>query len=181
VARLHQPVLQAGSRCRRGTVQEGHSFWPGWTAWGGSSITVNGGRSSFQRGVEHRGARPNSGRGKAKWAMASSATIGSERSLRRECSDREQGQHVGLGDRSGRSNRNGLLTCRPEPLNNFQISNSTQTCKFKKEAFPYSKNIKTLNTARFEYFEQLYTLGRFQILNMIHVINSGTEFNLNLP
>jgi hypothetical protein len=113
--------------------------------------------------------------------MASSATIGSERSLRRERSHRESGQRVGLGDHSGRSNRNGLLTCRPEPLNNFQISNSTQTCKFKKEAFPYSKNIKTLNTARFEYFEQLYTLGRFQILNMIHVINSGTEFNLNLP
>jgi hypothetical protein len=30
-------------------------------------------------------------------------------------------------------------------------------------------------------FEHLSPLGRLQILNRIHVINSGTEFNFNLP
>jgi hypothetical protein len=70
----------------------------------------------------------------------------------------------------------------PAWLNIFsKISNSTQISKFKKEAFPCSKNIKTLHDAKFEYFEQLYPLRRLQILNKIHVINSGTEFNLNLP
>jgi hypothetical protein len=49
------------------------------------------------------------------------------------------------------------------------------------EAFMYSKNVQTLHAARFEYFEQLSQLGRLQVLNRIHVINSGTQFNLNFP
>jgi hypothetical protein len=34
--------------------------------------------------------------------------------------------------------------------------------------------------ARFEYFEQVSQLGRLQVLNRIHGINSGIVFNLNL-
>jgi hypothetical protein len=48
------------------------------------------------------------------------------------------------------------------------------------EAFPCLKNIQSLHSARFEYFEQLSQLGRLQILNRIHVVNFGTQFNLNL-
>jgi hypothetical protein len=82
----------------------------------------------------------------------------------------------------GGQNGNGPLTGGPGPVKSiFKFSNSTQNCKFKKEAFPCPKNIKTLYMARLEYFEQLSQLGRVQILNRNHVINSGTEFNLNLP
>jgi hypothetical protein len=52
--------------------------------------------------------------------------------------------------------------------------------KFKTEPFPCSKNIKTLYDARSEYFEQLSQLARFQIPNIIHDINFGTDSNLNL-
>jgi hypothetical protein len=48
------------------------------------------------------------------------------------------------------------------------------------EAFPFSKNIKILYEARFEYFEQLYQLDSVQILNRDHDKNSGTDSNLNL-
>jgi hypothetical protein len=44
----------------------------------------------------------------------------------------------------------------------------------KKEALLCSKNIQTLHAARIEYCEQLSSVGRFQILNRIHVINFGT-------
>jgi hypothetical protein len=85
------------------------------------------------------------------------------------------------GDRHGRSNVNELLTSGPDPVKlSFKFPNSTQTCKFKKEAFPCSKNIQTLHATRFEYCEQHYLLGPLQILNRTHVINSGIEFNLNL-
>jgi hypothetical protein len=63
----------------------------------------------------------------------------------------------------------------------FKFPNSTQTCKFKREAFPCSKNIQIVHEARLECFEQLSPLGQLQIRNRIHVINSGIEFNLNLP
>jgi hypothetical protein len=63
----------------------------------------------------------------------------------------------------------------------FKFPNSTQTCKFKKEAFLSRKNIKTLHAAIFEFFEQCSPLDRLQILDIIHIINSGTEINLNLP
>jgi hypothetical protein len=49
------------------------------------------------------------------------------------------------------------------------------------EALPYSKNIKILYGARLEYYEQLSQLRRHQIVNGLHVINSGTDSNLNLP
>jgi hypothetical protein len=42
-------------------------FWPGRIARGSSSVTGNGGRSSDWCGAEQRVARPNDGRGKAKW------------------------------------------------------------------------------------------------------------------
>jgi hypothetical protein len=81
--------------------------------------------------------RPNGGGEKAEWATVSSVTsravvrrdnprgrrqpvaTGAERSLRDEHGHREQGWHVGLGDRPGQSNENGPLTCGPDPLNNF--------------------------------------------------------------
>jgi hypothetical protein len=79
-------------------------------------------------------------------------------------------------------NRHWPLTGGPGPVKYiFKISNSTQTCKFKTEGFLCSKNIQTLHAARFEYFEHLSPLGQLQILNIIYVINSGTQFNLNLP
>jgi hypothetical protein len=77
---------------------------------------------------------------------------------------------------------NGPLTCGPGLVKYiFKFPNSTQICKFIKETFAWTKNIKTFHATRFEYFQQLFQLGRLQILNKIHVINSGTEFNLNLP
>jgi hypothetical protein len=45
------------------------------------------------------------------------------------------------------------------------------------EVFPCSKNIQTLHAASLEYFEQHSQLGRLQILNRIHAINSGKEYN----
>jgi hypothetical protein len=48
------------------------------------------------------------------------------------------------------------------------------------EAFLFSKNIQTLYGARFEYSEQLSELGPPQTLNIIHVINSRIDSNLNL-
>jgi hypothetical protein len=63
----------------------------------------------------------------------------------------------------------------------FKFPNSTQNCKFIKEAFPSSKNMQTLQTAIFEYVEELSPLGQLQIPNKIVVINSGTGNNFNLP
>jgi hypothetical protein len=40
--------------------------------------------------------------------------------------------------------------------------------------------MQTLRATRLEYCEQLTPLDRLQIRNMIHVINSVTEINLNL-
>jgi hypothetical protein len=55
-----------------------------------------------------------------------------------------------------------------------------QTLKFKRKAFPMSKNTQAWLGARFECFEQLSQLGHLQIPNKIHVINFGTDSNLNL-
>jgi hypothetical protein len=46
--------------------------------------------------------------------------------------------------------------------------------------FPMSKNTKNLHGAIFEYFEQLYKLGKLQIPNSIHDINFGIDSSLNL-
>jgi hypothetical protein len=43
------------------------------------------------------------------------------------------------------------------------------------EAFPCSKNIQTLQSARFEYSEQLSPLGQLPILNINQVKNPGTD------
>jgi hypothetical protein len=43
-----------------------------------------------------------------------------------------------------------------------------------------SKNIQDRHGAIFEYSEQLSQLGRLEILNIIHVINSGIDCNLKL-
>jgi hypothetical protein len=53
-------------------------------------------------------------------------------------------------------------------------SDSTQNYKFKKEALTFSTYIEILHQAIFEYSDQLYQLGRLQILNRIHDINFGT-------
>jgi hypothetical protein len=66
----------------------------------------------------------------------------------------------------------------------FELFSKIQTqlkiCKFKMEVFPCSKNIKTLHIAIFEHSKQLSPLGRLQIINKFQVINSGTDYNLNL-
>jgi hypothetical protein len=61
---------------------------------------------------------------------------------------------------------------------NFKISINL---KFKTKVFRMSNNIQTLYGNRFEYFEQLYKLGRLQIPNIIHVIMFGINSNLNFP
>jgi hypothetical protein len=73
------------------------------------------------------------------------------------------------------------LVCGPGPLNNFSNFQTPLKQVNSKKLFRAPKNIQTLHAARFEYFEQLSALGRLQILNSIHGINSGTEFNLNVP
>jgi hypothetical protein len=65
-------------------------------------------------------------------------------------------------------------------VESHQFPNSIQTSKLKQEAFPCPKNIQIFHRTRFNYFDHLSRLGRLQILNAIHGINSGTEFNLNL-
>jgi hypothetical protein len=62
----------------------------------------------------------------------------------------------------------------------FQHSKSSQTCKFKTDAFQCSKNNETLYAARAEYFEQPFQLGWLQTPNRIRVINFWTDSNLNL-
>jgi hypothetical protein len=82
----------------------------------------------------------------------------------------------------GGQNGNGPLTGGPSPVKSiFKFSNSTKSWKFKKEAFPCSKNTQTLQPARLDHFEQLYKLGRLKIHNRIHAINFGTQLNLNVP
>jgi hypothetical protein len=101
------------------------------------------------------------------------------------CGERGQREQGGAWDRTtvpGGQNGNEPPTGGPGPAKYiFKFSNSTQTCKYKKEAFPYSKNIHSLHAAIFEYLEQLSQLGQLQILNRTHVINSGTQFNLKIP
>jgi hypothetical protein len=53
--------------------------------------------------------------------------------------------------------------------------------KFKNTALPWLKKVQTLHDAKFETYEQLSLLAQFQITNKFHVINFGTNFNLNLP
>jgi hypothetical protein len=68
---------------------------------------------------------------------------------------RERGHYAVTGsvlsDVSAVRNRRGLLTGGSGLVKYiFKFSNSTQICKFKKEAFICSKNIKTLYAAIFE-------------------------------
>jgi hypothetical protein len=125
-------------------VQEGRRDEALLLAWSDSSGRLIGDeqrrRSSGQCRAEQHGARPNGGGEKVEWATASSVTsgavvrgpshvgrqrpvaTGTERSPHGEHDHREQGRHAGPGDRPGRSNGNGPLTCGPNPLNDFQIS-----------------------------------------------------------
>jgi hypothetical protein len=48
-------------------------------------------------------------------------------------------------------------------------------------AFPSLKYVQTLYEARFESGEQVYPLAQLQIPIVSHVINFGTDLNLNLP
>jgi hypothetical protein len=78
-------------------------------------------------------------------------------------------------------NHSKLLTSGPSPFKQFPNEfQSFQILKFKTESFPCSINTQTLYDARFEYFEQLSKLGQLQIPNIIHVINFGTDSNLNI-
>jgi hypothetical protein len=73
----------------------------------------------------------------------------------------------------GGENGNEPLTCGPSPVKFiFKFPNCTQSCKFKKEVFPSSKNTQTFYAARFEYLEYL--------LYWADIVFSS-EFNLNLP
>jgi hypothetical protein len=113
------------------------------------------------------------------------ATTGGDRCLRALYS--EHGDRVGGKRRGSRKpvrvvrNRLGPLIGGPGLVTNFfQISNSAQICKFKMEAFLYSKNIQILYAAILDYFQQLSQLGRLQIINIIDAINFRKEFNLKL-
>jgi hypothetical protein len=61
----------------------------------------------------------------------------------------------------------------------FKFPKTARICKFKTDAFHYSKNTESLHDAIHEYSEQLSQLGQLQILNRIHSINFGTNLNLN--
>jgi hypothetical protein len=63
----------------------------------------------------------------------------------------------------------------------FQYSKSAQTCKFKFSAFPRSNIIQTLHEASVGHGQQLSQLAKLQIPKIFHVINFGTDSNLNLP
>jgi hypothetical protein len=79
--------------------------------------------------------------------------------------------------RGGSKMGGGLLWGRP----NAGIRRPTHVgWRIQTEAFPCLKNIQTLYRVRFEHSHHLYQLGQLYILNKIHDINSGTEFNLNL-
>jgi hypothetical protein len=108
------------------------------------------------------------------------ATV-AKRSPHGERGHREQGRRTRPDDHPRRSNGNRPLTCGPSPLNNFSYFQTPLKFVNSKREPSVLKDIPTLHEARFECFEQLSPLGRLQILNIIHVINSGTEFNLNLP
>jgi hypothetical protein len=56
-----------------------------------------------------------------------------------------------------------------------------QTLKCNLNAFCISKPLQTLYEAKFEHVEQLSPLSQLQIPTRIHVINFGTNSNLNLP
>jgi hypothetical protein len=96
------------------------------------------------------------------------------------------GQKVGASEAGPGSylpdyNHSKLLTSGPSPFKQFPNEfQSFQILKFKTESFPCSINTQTLYDARFEYFEQLSKLGQLQIPNIIHVINFGTDSNLNI-
>jgi hypothetical protein len=53
--------------------------------------------------------------------------------------------------------------------------------KFKMNVFPSSKLVQTLHWAIFECYEQLCQLSQLQIPTRVHVINFGTNSNLNFP
>jgi hypothetical protein len=57
----------------------------------------------------------------------------------------------------------------------FQYLKATETCKFKLNALPMSKNIQTWHEALFEHYEQLSPLDQLQIPNASQLINFGTD------
>jgi hypothetical protein len=65
--------------------------------------------------------------------------------------------------------------------NIFQNSNFVQTSKFKFSTMPTSKNVKIFHGDRFEHDEQRYPLVQLPIPNGSHVINFGSNSNLNFP
>jgi hypothetical protein len=121
----------------RGAWRRGAPFGPVRQHGGGLSATGDSGRSGGQCEAEQRGAQSNGGRGKAEWAATSSVTSGvvvrgashvgrrrlaangAERSTRGEHDYRQQGWRAGPGDRPGRSNGNGPLTCGLGPVKKF--------------------------------------------------------------
>jgi hypothetical protein len=76
----------------------------------------------------------------------------------------------------------GLLPSEPRPTFQFLPNfNLAPTLKFKNTAFPRSKSTQTLYDARHENFKQLYLLTELQIPTGYHVINFGSNSNLNIP
>jgi hypothetical protein len=63
----------------------------------------------------------------------------------------------------------------------FSYFQMVQTMKCNLNAFPWSKNIQTLQGDRVELIEQLSLLSQLQFPNRIHVKYFGTDSNLNLP
>jgi hypothetical protein len=68
----------------------------------------------------------------------------------------------------------------PAGLIFIQISETAKICKFKTAIFRYSNHTQILYEAIIKYSEQLLQLGQLQIPNINHVINSGTNSNLNI-
>jgi hypothetical protein len=68
----------------------------------------------------------------------------------------------------------------PDQFKLFLYFISSQTLKFKIEAFTVPKNIQILYEARFEHCKQLSPLAELQIPTGSYVIKFGTDSNLNL-
>jgi hypothetical protein len=74
------------------------------------------------------------------------------------------------------------LTSGPRLLfHNFKDFLITQTLKYELVTFPLSKILQIMPVDSLKYKEQLYFLDQLKNPSGLHVINSGTNSNLNLP
>jgi hypothetical protein len=96
------------------------------------------------------------------WRRLAATSV--KRSPHNECGYGEQGWCEGPGDCPWRSNENRPPTCGPVPVKYiFKFSNSTETCKFKNEFFPCSKNIQTLHAKDLNILNNFLNWADFKI------------------